>query len=121
MPAVGALAGDESLTAEEAAAAAADAADLQPPPVVFLAIETPSGKTVKVETTPSDCVLDVRQFLLECPESAEYTCYHLEAPFGIVSPHKATHATQLRRQTMSSSCTPTHRSVRASDWTHGCK
>lgn len=54
-------------------------------PVVFLSIESPAGKSVKVETTPSDCVLDVRQFLLECPETAEYTSYHLEASFGVLN------------------------------------
>lgn len=45
--------------------------------VIVLNIESPSGKSVKVETSPTDCVLDVRQFLLECVETCEYTCYHL--------------------------------------------
>jgi len=75
----------EGLSAEdaEAAAQAAQAAALQ---VVYLSIESPSGRSVKLETTPADTVLDLRQFLLECPETAEYTCYHLEhATLGILN------------------------------------
>jgi hypothetical protein len=47
-------------------------------PIVLLIVEAPSGKQVKVETTPVDCVLDVRQFLMDCPETCELTAYHLE-------------------------------------------
>jgi hypothetical protein len=72
-------AGEEADAAAAAAAAEAEEAALALAPVLFLLIEAPNGKSVKVETTPTDCVLDVRQFLLDCPETAEYTCYRLES------------------------------------------
>lgn len=47
-------------------------------PVIVLNAESPNGKLVKVEVTAADSVLDIRQFLLECPETCELTCYHME-------------------------------------------
>jgi protein TIF31 len=72
-------AGEEANAAAAAAAAAEAEEAALLAPVLFLLIEAPNGKSVKVETTPTDCVLDVRQFLLDCPETAEYTCYRLES------------------------------------------
>lgn len=46
--------------------------------LIMLTIEAPNGKTVKVETTPTDSFLDIRQFLLDCPETCDVTCYHFE-------------------------------------------
>ena len=51
----------------------------QPPPTPFLllSVESPTGRTARVEATPSDLLLEVRHFLLSCPETCEYTQYHL--------------------------------------------
>ena len=46
-------------------------------PYLILSVESPSGRTARVEATASDLVLEVRQFLLSCPETCEYTAYHL--------------------------------------------
>lgn len=70
---VGAAAGEagEAASADDAAAAAeAAVAEEEAQQVVFLLIEAPSGKSVKVETTPHDAVLDVRQFLLDWSANA---------------------------------------------------
>jgi len=67
--------GQTSRATNTAEGATSEAAELS---IVVLTVEGPTGKSVKVETTPADCILDVRQFLLECPETCDVTCYHLE-------------------------------------------
>lgn len=47
-------------------------------PNIILYVEAPAGKIVKIEATAQDCVLDIRQFLLDCSETCDLTCYHLE-------------------------------------------
>jgi len=49
-------------------------------PYLSLLIESPTGRSVRVDTSVHDCVLDLKQFLLECPETCEFTCYHLFHP-----------------------------------------
>ena len=45
---------------------------------VVVHIEVPTGKIVKLDVFPSDCVIDLKQFLFECPETSDLTSYHLE-------------------------------------------
>lgn len=75
-------------------------------PLLSFVVEAPNGKSVKVEVllvadifaeslnivvaraqaTPADCILDVRQYLLDCPETCDITCYHLEYEASFVKP-----------------------------------
>jgi len=45
---------------------------------VVLVVNAPSGRSVRVETMATDCILDIRNYLLDCPETCDLTCYHLE-------------------------------------------
>mmetsp|Transcript_6069 Transcript_6069/g.14642 ORF Transcript_6069/g.14642 Transcript_6069/m.14642 type:complete len:1331 (-) Transcript_6069:353-4345(-) len=47
-------------------------------PRIVLHVENPLGKTVVIDATPTDCLMDIRQFLLETPESCYFTCYSLQ-------------------------------------------
>eukprot|EP00808_Paulinella_micropora_P025319 g42900.t1 len=45
--------------------------------VISLIVEAPNGKQVRVQTTASDVVVDIREFLLDCPETCFLTSYSL--------------------------------------------
>ena len=47
-------------------------------PYVILSVEAPTGRSARVEAVPSDLIVEIRHFLLSCPETCEYTQYHLE-------------------------------------------
>lgn len=47
-------------------------------PHIELHVENPLGKTVTIDATPTDCLMDIRQFLLETPDSCYFTCYQLQ-------------------------------------------
>eukprot|EP00466_Bigelowiella_natans_P004222 jgi/Bigna1/69564/fgenesh1_pg.9_\ len=46
-------------------------------PRIVLSVENPLGKAVLIDATPTDCLMDIRQYLLETPESCYFTCYQL--------------------------------------------
>ena len=47
-------------------------------PYVILSVEAPNGRSARVEAVSSDLIVEIRHFLLSCPETCEYTQYHLE-------------------------------------------
>ena len=47
-------------------------------PYVILSVEAPNNRSARVEAVPSDLIVEIRHFLLSCPETCEYTQYHLE-------------------------------------------
>ena len=47
-------------------------------PYVILSVDAPNGRSARVEAVPSDLIVEIRHFLLSCPETCEYTQYHLE-------------------------------------------
>lgn len=42
-----------------------------------VSVRTPSGEKLELQLSPGDSVMDIRQFLLDAPETCFYTCYDL--------------------------------------------
>ncbi|CAM0944519.1 unnamed protein product [Alopecurus aequalis] len=42
-----------------------------------VSVKTPSGEKLELQLSPGDAVMDVKQFLLDAPETCFYTCYDL--------------------------------------------
>lgn len=56
-------------------------------PQIVLLVETPNKKVVAVEATTTDGVMDIKQFLLETPESCYFTCYQLVHEGRAINPY----------------------------------
>ncbi|XP_078438775.1 tetratricopeptide repeat (TPR)-containing protein isoform X2 [Wolffia australiana] len=68
------LAGDNASKVESQSSDVKQEGDLQLYPV---SVKAQSGETVELQLSPRDSVMDVRQFLLDAPETCFFTCYDL--------------------------------------------
>ncbi|XP_020579345.1 clustered mitochondria protein isoform X2 [Phalaenopsis equestris] len=51
-------------------------------------VKTPSGEKLELQLNSEDSVMDIRQFLLDAPETCFYTCYDLVLHASDGSPHQ---------------------------------
>ncbi|KAI0488854.1 hypothetical protein KFK09_028693 [Dendrobium nobile] len=53
-----------------------------------VSVRTPSGEKLELQLSPGDSIMDIRQFLLDAPETCFYTCYDLVLHASDGSPHQ---------------------------------